>query len=72
MTTGMVVVARFRAAIWRLPPAQEHVRVEPHQVGGEFGQPVIVERGVATVDHEIPSLHVAQLAESVCEGDGHG
>src|SRR5438552_3273495 len=35
--------------------------------GGECGQPVRVERGVASIDHEMPPFHVAQLTESFLE-----
>ena len=42
----------------RVTRCHEHIRLEPHQLSGEIGRPVILERGEAALDLEIPPLHV--------------
>jgi hypothetical protein len=51
-----VVVASFRTAMLGLPPAMI-----------TSGLSRILERGVAALDHEIPALHVAQLAQTLLQ-----
>lgn len=57
----------FQRGDARVATGHDRVRLEPHQIGGEFGQPVILEAGVAALDHEIPALYVARFAETLLQ-----
>jgi hypothetical protein len=49
----------------RATPCDDHVRLELNQLCGQAWHPLILELGVALLDHEIPSLDISEFAEPV-------
>ena len=69
MTIGIVVVASLgRQSGWRAPSRDDHVNLEPDQLGREFRQALGLPLGGPELDDEVLALDVAELAKPLAEG----
>src|SRR5215510_5730560 len=65
MTMGIVLVACWAARIAGTPPSYNDVHLQPDQIGGEGGEPIIVVLRPSGLHRDVLAFDPAQLAEAL-------